>query len=248
MNNTISLEELWDAYSPTEEIAPAEASRPVPTAVRRYQEHTIAPGTPPASAVRLQMRGEIKLQGWLPFTAEQVIRRGRGMIWQATVQGRDGPISGLDRMVDGEGSMRWTMPGDVPLIEGSGPDITRSAIGRVQIESIWLPPLLCQPEVAWTQTDSHHIQAQFTAYGETTRLELAIDDTGRVESIVLPRWGNVDGAAFHYMNFGGVVEEEKTFAGYTIPSRLRVGWYFGTDRFESDGEFFRATVDNATYR
>jgi hypothetical protein len=50
------------------------------------------------------------------------------------------------------------------------------------------------------------------------------------------------------VSFGGLVEEEASFAGYTIPSRLRVGWYFGTDRFEPDGEFFRVTVDEARYR
>jgi hypothetical protein len=39
-----------------------------------------------------------------------------------------------------------------------------------------------------------------------------------------------------------------TFARYTIPIRMRVGWYFGTDRFESEGEFFRVTIDDGVYR
>jgi hypothetical protein len=29
---------------------------------------------------------------------------------------------------------------------------------------------------------------------------------------------------------------------------LRGGWYFGSDRFESEGEFFRSTIDSAIYR
>ena len=44
------------------------------------------------------------------------------------------------------------------------------------------------------------------------------------------------------MDFGGIIEEEGTFCGYTIPTRLRIGWYFGTERFESEGEFFRVTI------
>jgi hypothetical protein len=37
------------------------------------------------------------------------------------------------------------------------------------------------------------------------------------------------------------VEKSATFGGYTIPVRMRVGWHFGTERFESEGEFFRVT-------
>lgn len=42
------------------------------------------------------------------------------------------------------------------------------------------------------------------------------------------------------------MDEESTWAGYTIPSRLRIGWHFGTDEFE-DGEFFRATITHAEF-
>jgi hypothetical protein len=56
------------------------------------------------------------------------------------------------------------------------------------------------------------------------------------------------GTEFRYVDFGGILEEESTFCGYTIPTRLRVGWYFGSERFESEGEFFRATIDDAIYR
>jgi len=38
------------------------------------------------------------------------------------------------------------------------------------------------------------------------------------------------------------------FGGYTIPTRVQICWYFGTDRFEPEGEFFRATIDDAIYR
>ena len=62
------------------------------------------------------------------------------------------------------------------------------------------------------------------------------------------RWGNPDGGEFHYSPFGGFVGEEGTFAGYTIPTRMRVGWHFGTDGFEQEGEFFRVTIDDAKYR
>jgi hypothetical protein len=129
----------------------------------------------------------------------------------------------------------------------SGPDITRSAAGRVIAESAWLPSALCADAVTWTAQDSFRPH-RLTVQGEPGELEFTIDAEGSVKSFSLPRWGNPSRKEFGYVDFGGVVEDEGTFAGYTIPTRLRVGWHFGTDRFEREGEFFRATVDDAAYR
>jgi hypothetical protein len=53
---------------------------------------------------------------------------------------------------------------------------------------------------------------------------------------------------FRSLPFGALVEDEASFRGYPIPTRLRVGWYIGTEVFEQDGEFFRVIVDDASYR
>lgn len=84
--------------------------------------------------------------------------------------------------------------------------------------------------------------------GEAADLDLSIDRVGRVKDVKLARWGNPGGGDYRHVDFGVLAEEEKTFGGYTIPTRIRAGWYFGTDRFEHEGEFFRATIDDASYR
>ncbi len=170
------------------------------------------------------------------------------MIWKAAVRMSGMTIRGFDRLVDGEGAMRWKLLGIIPVMVASGPDIARSAAGRVMAESAWLPSALCGEEVTWTAKDSFHPHARLNVQGEAGELALTIDDSGKLKAFSLPRWGNPEGKEFRYAGFGGVVQEERTFAGYTIPTRLRVGWHFGTDRFEREGEFFRATVDDATYR
>jgi hypothetical protein len=248
MNNDLSLDDLWKSVPPDAGLfEPAQLSH-LPAAARGYLEHAIAPGTPLASAVRLRMHGEIKLKGWLPFTAEQVISWHQGMIWKATVRMHGLPVTGFDRLIDGEGAMRWKLLGIVPVMTASGPDVTRSAAGRVEAESVWLPSVLCGEEVSWTAAEPGHPHARVTVQGEATELELSVGESGRLASVKMPRWGNPEGAEFHAVDFGGLIEEEKTFGGYTIPTRLRIGWYFGSPRFESEGEFFRVTVDEATYR
>jgi len=244
----ISLQALWNSASVHEHtFSAAELSR-FPESVQRYLKHVISPRTLLSRAVRLRMHGEIKLQRWLPFKAEEVIVWERGFIWRATVRMFNMPIRGFDRLIDGEGVMRWKLFGILPVVTASGPDVTRSGAGRINVESIWLPSVLCGDDVSWTTPDSSHLHARFIAHADTADLEFAVNENGQLETVKLARWGNPEGDEFHYVDFGAIVEEEKTFGGYTIPARLRIGWYFGTDRFESEGEFFRATIDDATYR
>jgi hypothetical protein len=242
-----SLDELWKSVPSSDRVFSSRELSDLPEAGQRYLGHAIVAGTPLASAVRLRMHGEIKLKGWCPFSAEQVICWKRGMMWNAAVRMYGMPIRGGDSFVDGHGMMRWKLFGILPIINGSGPDLDRSAAGRVNIESVWLPSVLCGDEVSWIQSGTSNPRARFTAHSETAEIDFVVDEIGRLKSVSMPRWGNPNGSEFRYANFGGFVEQEGRFGGYTIPTRMRVGWYFGTGKFESEGEFFRVTIDDATY-
>jgi Family of unknown function (DUF6544) len=243
-----SLDELWHSTVPAGERLTPGTLCGLPEGAQRYLEHAIAPGTRLARAVRLRMHGEIRLKSWFPFTAEQVLSAQRGIIWMATVRMYGLPIRGFDRVIDGAGTMRWKLLGIVPFVSSSGPDISRSAIGRFEIESMWLPSMLCGLDVAWNAADSSQVVAKFARHDEPAELRFTTDEDGRVRSVKMRRWCNPDGGVFRYEDFGAIVEEEAAFGGFTIPRRLRSGWYFGTDRFESEGEFIRLTIDDATYR
>jgi hypothetical protein len=253
MTKSISLDALWDLATPTELVFSSDKLDRLPATAKRYLEHAIAPGTKIASAVRLKMHGEIKLKKWIPFTAEQVICWEHGLIWSATAW-MNGflPIVGSDRVIDGIGAMQWKILGLFPVMTASGADITRSAIGRLQSESMWLPSVLCGDEVSWISTElsdlASSLHSSFVVQSKRAELDFTIDQTGRLKTFKLPRWGNPDVTEFRDVDFGGILEEEGTFCGYTIPTRLRVGWYFGSERYESEGEFFRCTIDDAIYR
>jgi hypothetical protein len=194
------------------------------------------------------MHGEIKLKGWYPFSAEQVIHWDRGMIWQATIRVHGIPICGSDSLINSQGASRWNVFGLIPIASASGPDVTRSVAGRVNIESLWLPSVLCGNDVYWTSSNPTHAHAHFTAHRETADIDYSIDESGVLTSVNMPRWGNPNSPEFRYVVCGCFIDEERTFQGYTVPSRVRVGWHFGSPRFQQDGEFFRVTVDSAVYR
>ncbi|CAN1209503.1 DUF3598 domain-containing protein [Tumidithrix helvetica PCC 7403] len=248
MTKEITLDELWASATLGQHVFHPDEFLDCPEAVRRYLEHAIAPDTKLASAVRLKMHGEIKLKDWLPFKAEQVICWNRGLIWNATVRMYGLPIIGSDRLIDRVGAMKWKLLGLFPMMTASGADITRSAIGRMQAESVWLPSALCDRETSWAVKNSSHLYPDFAVQGEKTELDFTIDDMGGLKSLKMQRWNNLNGIDYRYEDFGGIVEAEGKFSGYTIPTQLRIGWYFGTDRFEPEGEFFRVTIDDAIYR
>lgn len=248
LNQPTSISALWRCTPVVNPVFRPELLRDLPTAVQRYLKHAIALGTPLATAVRLKMHGEIKLNGWQAFRAEQVICPQQGMIWQAQVWVNGLPVWGWDCLVAGEGTMQWKLLGLLPVMVAKGTDITQSAIGRMQGECIWLPSVLCDRTVTWQAPDSVHACATLTHLGQTTDLMLQISQTGQLVDLCFKRWGNPDGGPYRYVDFGAVMENEGTFAGYTIPTQLRAGWYFDSDRFESEGEFFRVTIDEAIYQ
>ena len=248
MSNLPSLDALWDSVPESRRDENPADLITLPEPARRYLEHAIAPGSPLASAVRLRMHGEFRLKEWCPFTAEQVIRWDGETLWRATMHLHGLPIKGFDSLVDGKGQMQWKLFGVFPLATAEGPEVTRSTIGRIEGETVWLPSLLCNKDVTWTAPDSSHAHASFSLLEEKTELILTVGETGQLTELKYKRWGNPEKGSFHYTDFGGFVEEEGTFDGYTIPTRMRVGWYFGSDRFASEGEFFRVTIDDATFR
>lgn len=247
MNPSPTLDSFWASAPPTGQSVDADQLAALPDPARRYLEHTVTDGAPLAAAVRLRMHGEIKLQTWRPFEAEQVIRWDRGMIWAATLRMWGLPIRGADRLVDGRGSMRWKLLGLIPLVNESGADIVRSNVGRMAAETVWCPSMLLRDGVQWAAEGPSRARAQFTKWGETAAPTFTLDDEGGLQQVHLSRWGDPDGD-FRYAPFGGVVDEEGTFEGITIPTRLRVGWHIGTDRFASEGCFFRGVIDDATFR
>ncbi len=215
----------------------------IPDVTSTYLRHAIGNASPLRSSVRLEMTGEIKLKKWLPFTATQVVRVDRGFVWSAKVKTGLAFIRGFDQFIDGVGEMRWKLFGLIPVMSGKGPDISRSAGDRYAIERVLLPSAFCRHEVRWT---GDAIALTVEAPG-VSPITLGLDSSGRVVSVSMLRWGNPDGGTFGMFPFGGYVDSETTWDGYTIPSRLRIGWFFGSDRFE-EGEFFRATITHAAFK
>lgn len=235
----------------------------VPEPGRRFLLRSIAPGTPLAESVSLVMDGSIWLsrEGTpLAMRSREVLAPPRGFVWCARVgrwprsmRGYDVYLDGPRRDAaahrgDGRGEMRWWVWGVLPVVRSSGPDFRRSAIGRLLGEAVFVPSVLLPHRGGrWERVDATRARVVLRAAGEKVPLTLDIAPDGALRRVSLPRWnGDPRNGPVGYLPFVcDRIVEERTFGGYTVPTRFRAGWSLGTpDAFP----FFEARIREARYR
>jgi hypothetical protein len=235
---------LADAPAPSGRFA-ADLVADLPDPARRWLVSAIAPGTPLWTSVRLTMRGQIRIGAWRPFTARQVLAPA-GFVWTATARVAGLPVTGFDRYSSGTGQMRWRLLGLLPVMSATGPDVTRSAAGRLAGEvTCWLPTAFAAASWA-VGPEPDTAVATWRIGDERADVQVRVGTDGRLRKLVLARWGDPDGQGFGLHPFGVAVDAERTFGGITVPSVVRAGWGWGTDR-QGSGEFFRAEITGAAF-
>ena len=230
----------------SEKVFSPEMVEGLPDVAQRYLLHAIKPGTPLACRVELKMSGMLKPKEagpWMPLQATQILTPGRGFIWKAKAKAA-GPIfmNVTDHYANGEGRMRVALFGLLPMVNISNPDIARSGAGRLMGECVWLPTaFLPRNGAVWQEVDSLHAKVTLTVDDLSAALTLTIDKQGRLKEVVLPRWKD---DIKEFVPFGVAIKEEQEFGGYTIPSQLHGGWWYGSEKYS---EFFRFTIEQAMF-
>lgn len=100
------------------------------------------------------------------------------------------------RLLDGAGAMQWKLLGIFPVMVASGSDITQSAVGRLQAESVWLPSVFCSDDVSWTKMDSSHLHSSFVVQGERGDL------ISPLITLLLSNWGTANAGTLIRWEFG----------------------------------------------
>lgn len=222
------------------------AGLPIP--VQRYFLHAITPGTPLSASVQLDMNGQFRLaqdKPWLPMQAQEILTSD-GFVWKAKIGSGVSQFQGADYYFDRAGRMQFSILGLVPIVDVQNADTAQSAIGRLVAELMWLPSaLLPQQGVQWNAINDQTIQAQFKVDDKPVVLTFGIDANGRLLESYTLRWGNpTPDDKWDYIPMGGKCYAERTFGGFTIPSKVGAGWWFGSEQYF---EFFQGTIEQAEF-
>jgi hypothetical protein len=225
----------------TEQFTDAETAG-LPEAVRAFFRGAIAPGTPLAAAVRLAIRGELRLGGrWLGFRSQEVLAPTAGLVWWGRVAR---VVAGGDYARADRGVLDWKLLGVKTVAHADGIDVARSGLARAFAEgALWAPTaVLPRQGVTWTATGDRDLVASMRTPYDVVVHRITLDAEHRIVAGVFDRWGDPDQTGVSALHpFGGETSAWRTFAGVTIASAGSVGWGFGTDRWPA-GEFFRYEV------
>ncbi len=229
------------------EVFSGEMAEGLPVPAKQWLLHAIEPGTQLARRVELTLSGAIKLGDkgrWIPFEAVQIIAGGRGFVWKAKVRiSCFVSLEGADYYYNREGRVCFSLFGLIPAVRVSGPAVSKSAAGRVLLESCLLPTVFLPHRGAkWEGIDASHARVILSVDDLSAPVTMTYHPDGTLKELVMPRYrGNENG---NTAPFGATVEEEKNFDGFTIPSKLRAGWWYGTEKYR---EFFRAEIRTAKF-
>ena len=227
----------------------------VPEPGRSWLCRVMARGAPLAGSVELDMAGSLTLDPDRPpmaMTARQILAPPHGFVWRARVGRGAVRIRGWDAISDGTASLRWWLWGLIPVVREDGPDVDRSAAGRLLGESVLVPSVLLPGAGArWEPLDDRRVRVtppppMAGERREAVPLELTFSGDGALERVRYHRW-NSDPAngPVGPLPFEVRMEGERAFGGYTLPARLTAGW-------RPDGregrDFFEAEIRQARFR
>jgi hypothetical protein len=240
-------ERLARAAAERREFDPA-MTHDLPEPAQRWLTHAIRPGTRLARAVVLQMHGHIRIRRWLSFQAVQLQVPPEGYVWAARAALGPLHLSGFDRYAEGTGHMSWRLAGRVPVVNAAGSDLDRSAAARVALDAVFVPTAFLGEHVTWRPgSDADCAVAEWTVADQVLPVEIRVGPNGALRSVTMRRWANPNGRPWGAYPCGGSVEREVDFGGITLPAQHRAGYFFGTSEW-SEGEFFRATITDATFQ
>ncbi len=208
----------------------------IPEPARRYLVHALGSDNLLAGAMQIRMVGKMAPKTGaerVSLSANEILAPPHGFIWAAQLRMKGIPIHVRDLYVAGSGRIAVEMFGLVPIQSDGSADVTRSSRHRLAAEAVWCPSALLPRDGArWEGIDPSHARVVLTIDGEDIPLTLAIDDDGRLQEVMIHRWGNVGVAEWQLIPYGFRVDAEASFGGITIPSRLSGGWWYGTDQFD----------------
>jgi hypothetical protein len=218
----------------------------LPDPARRFLASSVKHGVDLVPIVVLEMEGEIRLKDWTGFHGRQVLRAGDGFVWEAVAGNPLLSVRGGDSYWQGRGALDFKLWGVIPIVRNSGPEVDKSAAGRLAGETVvWVPQALTpQMGVSWTPFDADSATVAVPVPEGVVDVTVSVDQRGHPSRITMERWGDPGQEPYGLYPFGGDLEEHADIGDVTIATAGRVGWFWGTDRQQA-GEFFRFRITDA---
>jgi uncharacterized protein DUF6920 len=231
-------------YGPSELIG-------LPEPVQRYFRAALRGGQQLVAAVNMQHRGTFNPsetgEHWKPFVSTQrVVTQRPGFDWDARIAIMPGvTVRVHDAYVAGEGLLRATLFGLVPLAETRGtPMIARGELMRFFAEAAWYPTALLPSQgVQWKAVNDRSAMATLRDADIEVSLLFRFNEHDLIDSVHADARGAMVGKNIVMMPWECRMSNYQTRNGMTVPLTGEVAWV----RPEGRKAYYRGTVTSLTY-
>ena len=142
-------------------------------------------------------------------------------MWAATARFFGLPVSGYDRYSSGTGEMRWRLLGVVPVLSAAGPDVTRSAAGRLAAEAMFVPTTF--DLASWADGPAPEVARRSWRVGDIAdAVDLHVAADGTLRAVTMERWQGGKAPA-QRRPFGVTTDAEHRFCGLASRSGSPAG-------------------------
>ena len=225
--NALLVPNLDDArFQPSElTVLPAPAAR--------YLRHAIRPGSRICRTADLRLSGSVRTGAqadWLAFEASDRVCAGRGFVSRSRLERPDGQaLEGVERLFDGDARADFFLA-TLPVVRRRGEGLTRAAIGRLLLQSLWVPASLLPSRGAqWRAVDQGSASVRIEDHPDTSALNVVVAADGALSRVTMMAFRDGPLGQAGLTPLGLRVEGELTFDGYTVPARAVATWDYGTD-------------------
>jgi hypothetical protein len=208
---------------------------PLPPPVRLWLGRSGVLGRGRVHTVRLRQQGALRTSpegAWLPATAVQYFTVDPpGFVWKVeTTMMRVLPITGRDRLADGQGAMLIKAGSTFAVVDASDEKIALGGMLRYLGELIWFPSAALSRPVAWEPIDRTHARATLRDRGKAVSAEFTFDELGRVLEIRAERYlgGGPDAKLTPWV---ARCSAWRVVRGVEVPVRGDVTWELATGPF-----------------
>jgi len=223
----------------------------LPPPVQRYLRTTGVVGLPRVRYLHARMHGRIRSGAdarWMPLSAEQHNffdgEPQRLFYMNASMFGI--PLQGLHRYVGPSASMLVKVAGVIPVVNASGPDMTKAeTVTLLNDMSIMAPSTLIDPRIEWEAIDARTVRATFTNGGQSIRAALEFNDAGDLTNF----WSDdrqkssADGASMTPARWSTPIGGYRSFGPFRLASHGEGRW----QETGNDYTYVELDFDEITY-
>lgn len=223
-------ERVARAATPSELLTESDLAH-LPAPVARYVRLSGAVGRPRVRHFASTWRGRIRgtpEDPWMEFTARQHnFVDGPARFYRMDARRGALPVDVLHVFEEGAATMRVRLLSLIPLVNESGPELTRAeTVTLFNDLCVLAPGALIDPAIEWMTVDERSVEARYTVERNTIGARLEFDETGELVDFVSDdRLAASPGGGFTRRRWSTPLRDYRDFGPHRASARGEGRWH-----------------------